>query len=731
MIDARRQPVTRPPAGFLEAFSATYESTKQEDLSISESRNLGEKRVERRAKILELTGEDITFLEGQAVPQMTMSEIGRTRAGNESVRQYTQKLADLAARYPDDISTDEAMAIEIKEDSRRIRERTGKVLENTTFGGKIGSFTGAMAAIAQDPPILASMAFGASAAAGILRTAITEAGINIVSEAMIQPMVWRYKKKLESPFGFGEAVTRVLAAGAGGLFLGGAIRAGQKGVTRLLKPRVVGIDDLIEEFDKAIPNPTPEQQAAREVLGDYADVLRESPFDLGDPVADQAHLTATARAIADVEEGRPPDVDAIVEGLEVREEARGQPTEFGEFAFHATSAKNADVIKREGLKPGTFFSRTREEALDFVQIENQPGRLPEEPAVVFKVRTEDIEEIDADPGDSFGQRFIKDKTFRRTGKNIRPIAEEQIGPFGREEIGVFDPDNPLTKQVQALIDPKTKGLTRGGDFVNDLLEKSSSEEILDFIRFTRSDEAPSFLKRFIGSNAAAELRSRGIDVDALNFPKRFERAKVIRVKEPQAPTAPTLNQSLNQFVKNHGGVAVNKSGALRGEFEALLEQGGRKSRSVKRDAGISADQMSQLAHEAGFIDEPDSALLAEALDRDLRGEKVFSDQGEVFQRKMDRKIDREWDRWAEAEEEKYLGELDAKAKGLLDEEDVELSMVQAEREGEPVFLRGKEAGEALESREGAVVRRSAREMLKEAEEELSAGQIVSKCLSGV
>jgi len=63
LIGAARNPVDRPPAGFIEAFIATHESTKQEDLSTSESLNVGRKRIERREKIKELTGEDITALE--------------------------------------------------------------------------------------------------------------------------------------------------------------------------------------------------------------------------------------------------------------------------------------------------------------------------------------------------------------------------------------------------------------------------------------------------------------------------------------------------------------------------------------------------------------------------------------------------------------------------------------------------------------------------------------------
>jgi hypothetical protein len=111
---------------------------------------------------------------------------------------------------------------------------------------------------------------------------------------------------------------------------------------------------------------------------------------------------------------------------------------------------------------------------------------------------------------------------------------------------------------------------------------------------------------------------------------------------------------------------------LRGEYEALFESGGRARGAVKRHAGRSPDELAQLAHESGFIDEADPALLKEALERDLAGDKVHSIAGALFERKLDLEIEREFQRWAEAEEASYFDELNAKAKAILDTEDTEL-----------------------------------------------------------
>ena len=56
ILDASRQPAARVPAGFLDAFNATYQATRQQALSISERQNYLDKVKQRNEKIQELTG---------------------------------------------------------------------------------------------------------------------------------------------------------------------------------------------------------------------------------------------------------------------------------------------------------------------------------------------------------------------------------------------------------------------------------------------------------------------------------------------------------------------------------------------------------------------------------------------------------------------------------------------------------------------------------------------------
>ena len=122
--------------------------------------------------------------------------------------------------------------------------------------------------------------------------------------------------------------------------------------------------------------------------------------------------------------------------------------------------------------------------------------------------------------------------------------------------------------------------------------------------------------------------------------------------------------------------------------------------------------MAQRAHDSGFIDEPDPALLKEALERDLSGDKIHSIKGDFFKHKMDLEIEREFQRWAEAQEARYFDELNAKAKAIIDSKDIQLP-----------------AGELLESGgTTAQITRSAREILDEIDRDGKAGKVIMDCL---
>jgi hypothetical protein len=98
----------------------------------------------------------------------------------------------------------------------------------------------------------------------------------------------------------------------------------------------------------------------------------------------------------------------------------------------------------------------------------------------------------------------------------------------------------------------------------------------------------------------------------------------------------------------------------------------------------------------------------------LLGSKVYSPQGDAFERKMDLQIEREFQRWAEMEEAAFR-EQEAQAQAILETEDLQIPT------GE---LREFEGGEPLQ------VTRSARELIAQADQEMKIGEMLKNCMIG-
>lgn len=141
----------------------------------------------------------------------------------------------------------------------------------------------------------------------------------------------------------------------------------------------------------------------------------------------------------------------------------------------------------------------------------------------------------------------------------------------------------------------------------------------------------------------------------------------VKIVKPPKPKVATVDQSLSSFIENEGGISLQKSGALVGEFRGLRESGPKGKRVIKAKSGRSPDELAQAAEEAGFIKDADVNTLKEALDRDLRGETVFSTKGDRRQRKID----------LEAERELAKGQEDAAERGLKREAEIPFDVREA------------------------------------------------------
>ena len=301
--DANRNLVSRPPAGFGESFLQELGLFWRENLSISRPLALGEAQRERSQRIRDVAGDE-AFIKA-----ITLSGDPKTQS----------MIDTLAVEHPGEIQTDAELMAGIKTRNKTLREEHDEALRNQTTGGKIGGFLGVMAGAVSDPIILGTLPLGASWATGIAKTALIEAGIAAGVESFIQPAVIRYKQELESPYDLGDAVINIAGAGVGAGVLTAGVKATARAIGRLGRAagevtprRVAGYDDMVDALEK-LPNPTTEQRDALRVLREYADTLRQSPFERAHPTLDELHLDAMARASDDLANGRPVDVSQFIE----------------------------------------------------------------------------------------------------------------------------------------------------------------------------------------------------------------------------------------------------------------------------------------------------------------------------------------------------------------------------------------------------------------------------------
>lgn len=308
---ARRQPITRPPAGFGESFMQELSHFWRENLSISRNLAMDSAANDRAQRIREIAGDD-AFIKALTLP------------GDPKTQAMIQGLAE---DNPGVIKTDAELLTDIKQRNAELRAEHDLVLQHQTPMGKVGGFLGTATGALTDPVNIALTAAGMPEARGLpwaiatLREMAIQAGYATAAEAAIQLPVTRYKQELESPYSLGDAITNIAGAGVGAGVLTGVVKAGARIFRGVRGARPIeGYDDLLDAAAK-IENPTAEQKAAIEILQNRADSLRQSPFD-AHPQLDETHLNALRKAEDDLANGRPVDVSNFIEQPRIENQPR-------------------------------------------------------------------------------------------------------------------------------------------------------------------------------------------------------------------------------------------------------------------------------------------------------------------------------------------------------------------------------------------------------------------------
>ena len=221
---ARRNPAPAPPSDFGESLRSAWTITREQGLSLSAEIQLFDAYDSYLDEIAELTGER------PPNPMHTPRDMRGPVIAHvqRELRRLKDKHPDLEVRTPEDIAGEVARLRQAQ------RERRAEVARRE-FGlaANLGAFVGTAGAIMTDPPVLASMAFGAPAATGILRAALIEAAAAAGGEVLAQSGIQLGRRQFGEEADLGEAALAVATAGAGAGVMAPVVRGGVAGVRAL------------------------------------------------------------------------------------------------------------------------------------------------------------------------------------------------------------------------------------------------------------------------------------------------------------------------------------------------------------------------------------------------------------------------------------------------------------------------------------------------------------------
>ena len=279
------------PTGLGAVITESFTAMRSSDITLSDeimSHEIYEREIDR---IFQSTGEvlDNPYRGQQFTPkQFTLDDFegfepglqpGPDEVGQEQlVQDFFNKATELGvARSPEELREEVLETVRSRQESLADTQvRAGG------FARTVGTFLGSAGAIFTDPPVMLSMLAGAPAAAGILRTMVTEAAIGGVVEAAIQPDIQAFREEAGLP---NQAVQNILFAIGGGAAFGGAIKTAGFGVG-------LGLAALRRSGATS-------EQAAAKVIQDLAvDVSETMPFAAETPVGPTTHVDRLAQTEA-------------------------------------------------------------------------------------------------------------------------------------------------------------------------------------------------------------------------------------------------------------------------------------------------------------------------------------------------------------------------------------------------------------------------------------------------
>lgn len=251
----------------------------------------------------------------------------------------------------------EALEDQVREQVLAARRDFESISERSTTGGAIGGFLGATGAAMLDPPVLATLAIGAPASAGLLRTVLVESLIGAGTEAGIQPAVADYYGELGIDYTGQDFLANVaLGAAAGGVFAGG-VKAAEAVVKRALQKQAAGEELTAAEAAEAASAVAAVPEERLPELAAAAGVAQ---------AADQADAARTLDAVSGYEHPLPPAAG------QAERHAHARKVEQAEAALETGPGAGAELPSAE-IPPRYSPVPSTLEALDPLSIETDAG----------------------------------------------------------------------------------------------------------------------------------------------------------------------------------------------------------------------------------------------------------------------------------------------------------------------------------------------------------------------
>lgn len=211
---------------------------------------------------------------------------------------FNAKIAQHKAARPDlDIQPISDEAIQARADDigvRQLATSADLARRERTTGGAVGSFLGSAGAAFTDPVNLIAFPLAAPESLGILGTALAWGAIGAGSQTAIEALNATSMERIQPGYGTsGQPVTSILETALGGAVLGG------------------GIKGLSMAWQRAKTGSWPRTvRDAGNVVDSEAQIATTNP--LPGVEGEAAHRTALNKAIDDLANGRPVDVEGIV-----------------------------------------------------------------------------------------------------------------------------------------------------------------------------------------------------------------------------------------------------------------------------------------------------------------------------------------------------------------------------------------------------------------------------------